>query len=226
MEGWVKLHRKLLNKAFYRNDSEMVHLWIHLLISANHVEREEMFAGKPIVCKAGQFTTGRNQLAIETGINRSKIERILKKLEKIEHQIEQQTSSTNRLISIINWHEYQDSEQQNEQQVSSDRATSEQQVSTPKELKNIKNERIKENIDVRKQKFALTLTPFLETYGKEFLNDFYKYWTEPNTSNTKFRRELEKAWDLKRRLETWAKNDKGFKSLNKQPELSNFKSSL
>jgi hypothetical protein len=225
MEGWVKLHRKLMNKSFYRNDSETVHLWIHLLISANHIEREEIFAGKPIICKPGQFTTGRNQLVKETGINRSKIERILKKLEKIEHQIEQRTSSTNRLISIINWHEYQDSEQLSEQQVSNKRATSEQQVSTPKELKNIKNERIKENIDVRKQKFALTLIPFWDTYGKELLNDFYKYWTEPNKSNTKFRQELEKTWDLKRRIETWAKNDKNFKGL-KQPDFSNFKSSL
>ena len=33
MEGWVKLHRKLTEKAFYRKDSETVHLWIHLLLS-------------------------------------------------------------------------------------------------------------------------------------------------------------------------------------------------
>ena len=59
-----------------------------------------------------------------------------------------------------------------------------------------------------------TLKPFLETYGKDFLNDFYKYWTEPNKSNTKFRQELEKTWDLLRRLETWAKNEKNFKKNN------------
>lgn len=66
------------------------------------------------------------------------------------------------------------------------------------------------NIDSRKLKFASTLQPFLLTYGKDFLNDFYKYWTEPNKSNTKFKQELEKTWSLERRLETWAKNEKNF----------------
>lgn len=68
----------------------------------------------------------------------------------------------------------------------------------------------KENINDRKLKFASTLEPFLLTYGKEFINDFYKYWTEPNQSNTKFKKELQKTWSLERRLETWAKNDKNF----------------
>lgn len=68
----------------------------------------------------------------------------------------------------------------------------------------------KVSIDDRKLKFADTLKPFLDIYGKELLNDFYKYWTEPNKSNTKFKQELEKTWSLERRLETWAKNDKNF----------------
>lgn len=69
---------------------------------------------------------------------------------------------------------------------------------------------VKENIDSRKLKFASTLEHFLPTYGKSLLNEFFKYWTEPNKSGTKFRQELEKTWDLSRRLETWAKNEKNF----------------
>lgn len=70
------------------------------------------------------------------------------------------------------------------------------------------------DIDTRKINFSHTLQPFLEIYGKDLLNDFYKYWTEPNKSNTKFRMELEKTWSLERRLETWAKNDKNFNKTN------------
>lgn len=69
---------------------------------------------------------------------------------------------------------------------------------------------VKSNIDERKLKFATTLKPFLDLYGKELLNDFYAYWTEPNKSNTKLKFELEKTWGLERRLNTWAKNDKNF----------------
>ena len=62
----------------------------------------------------------------------------------------------------------------------------------------------------RKLKFANSLEPYLQIYGRTLLNDFYKYWTEPNKSLTKFRMELEQTWSLSRRLETWAKNDKNF----------------
>lgn len=68
----------------------------------------------------------------------------------------------------------------------------------------------KDNIERRKLKFASTLESFLTIYGKDLLNDFYRYWAEPNKSNTKFKQELEKTWDLERRLETWARNDKKF----------------
>ena len=63
------------------------------------------------------------------------------------------------------------------------------------------------NIEDRKLKFASTLQIFLPQYGREVLNEFYGYWTEPNKSNTKFRQELEKTWDLNRRLERWTKSD-------------------
>ena len=66
MEGWIKLHRKLIAKAFYRKDSEAVHLWIHIIFCANRSEREEILGGKPIICLPGQFTTGRKQLSEST----------------------------------------------------------------------------------------------------------------------------------------------------------------
>ncbi len=74
------------------------------------------------------------------------------------------------------------------------------------------------SIELRKEKFASTLEPFLPIYGKEILNEFYKYWTEPNKSNTKFKQELEKTWSLERRLETWAKNDKNFSRKETTPQ--------
>lgn len=79
-----------------------------------------------------------------------------------------------------------------------------------KEKESKEKESKENNIEERKLKFASTLQPFLELYGREMLIDFKKYWTEPNKSNTKFRYELEKTWSLERRLETWAKKDKIF----------------
>jgi hypothetical protein len=74
-------------------------------------------------------------------------------------------------------------------------------------------EKVKEdnNIDSRKLKFAATLKPFVDEFGRDTLKDFYDYWTEPNKSNTKFRQELEKTWSLDRRIKTWIKNESNFK---------------
>lgn len=146
-KGWIKLHRSLQDKAFVR-DPEKLALWIHLLMMANHTEREEMFAGKPMKCKPGQFTTGRKQLAEATGIDESKIRRILDYFEKNEQQISQQTSNKNRLITIKNWGFYQleeEDDQQIGQQVDNNWPTSGQQLATLKELK---NKRIKKTLSV------------------------------------------------------------------------------
>jgi len=85
---------------------------------------------------------------------------------------------------------------------------------------NDKIQNLQLNIDQRKLKFASTLEPFLSKYGKEFLNEFYKYWTEMNKSQTKFRQESERFWDLPKRLGTWEKNNSKFKQVgfSNQPE--------
>ena len=70
------------------------------------------------------------------------------------------------------------------------------------------------NIDSRKLKFAESLKIYLDSYGKDLMNDFFKYWTEPNKTNTKLKFELEKTWSVKLRLERWAKNNKNFNSGN------------
>jgi hypothetical protein len=80
---------------------------------------------------------------------------------------------------------------------------------------NVNDIEIKNNIENRKLKFASTLKPFVDVFGRDTIKDFYEYWTEPNKSNTKFRQELEKTWSLERRLQTWSKNENNFKKPNK-----------
>lgn len=62
----------------------------------------------------------------------------------------------------------------------------------------------------RAEKFYNSLVPYVKLYGKEMVREFYNYWTEPNKSGTKMRYELEKTWDAKRRLATWANRQHTF----------------
>jgi uncharacterized phage protein (TIGR02220 family) len=121
--GWLCLYRSLSKKGWYKK-SDYVHLWIHLLIKANYKDTQNWFNGKLITINKGQLITTRKELSYETGIQNSKIERVLKCLE-IEQQIEQQKTNTSRLISILNYDKYQSGEQRNEQQVNNERTTSE-----------------------------------------------------------------------------------------------------
>ena len=50
-------------------------------------------------------------------------------------------------------------------------------------------------------------TENIQKYGQQMLQDFYEYWTEPNPSHTKMRFELQKTWDVNRRLARWARNN-------------------
>lgn len=75
------------------------------------------------------------------------------------------------------------------------------------------------NLEKRKTNFASTLQPFIDVYGRDMLNDFYKYWVEENKSKTKFRQELEKTWDLNRRLEMWSRNNRTIFNNNKKTNI-------
>lgn len=142
--GWVKIHRSMLDNPVVMKDSDHCMLWMLLLLNATHKPHDTLFGGKRITLMPGQLITGRKKLARELRVNEHKIDRMLRAF-KNEQQIEQQSKPYGSLITIINWHKYQGFEQQNEQQMSNQRATSEQRVSTKQECKNDKNERISNN---------------------------------------------------------------------------------
>jgi hypothetical protein len=78
------------------------------------------------------------------------------------------------------------------------------------------------NIDSRKKDFAALLQPYIETYGREMLNEFYFYWTEPNQRKTKMKYEMEKTWSIERRLNTWSKQSVKFGTAVSKAEKPKF----
>jgi len=126
--GWISLWRKLMDKGYYKK-SEYVHLWVHLLFKANHEPSNFQWNQRNVVIKTGQFITGRKRLSEETGISENKCERILKVFEN-EQQIEQQKTNLFRLITILNYDDYQKVEQQIEQPVNNKSTTNRQQIDT------------------------------------------------------------------------------------------------
>ena len=136
--GWIKLHRKIEDNPI-STKPDYFRVWIYLLTHANHRENTFIWNEGKITVKSGELITGRKEISKKTGVNESKVYRILKYLEN-EQQIKQQQTNKYTLVKILKWKDYQQEEQQNEQQVNNKRTTSEQQVNTNKNVKNEKNE--------------------------------------------------------------------------------------
>jgi len=141
--GYIKLFRSF--KDWYGfGSSKRVHLWITLLMLANHKEHTFLFCGKPTRILPGQFITGRKSLSATTKISESYIEDLLSEFEK-QGQLQQQKSNTSRLITIVKWSDYQgyDNGEDNGEDngATTERTTERQQKDTNKNVKNEKNEK-------------------------------------------------------------------------------------
>lgn len=206
MAGWIKLHRSILEKGWIKKP-EYVQLWVVLLLMASHDNREYFWNGKTIILKSGQLITGRKALSQKTGIDENKIERILKCF-KSEQQIEQQTTSTSRLISILNWNKFQQFEHPFEQRTNNERTTSEQRVNTNKELKKGNNDNNEKNGLVNK----FTPPELLETIGyffeKESTKDDAEKFHDHYTSNGWLVSGKAKMKDWQASARNWIKNSK------------------
>lgn len=168
--GWVKVHRALSDHHI-SSDPATLSIWIHLLLLANHKETKRMINGRVIAIQPGQLITSRKSLAAKTGVNESKVERVLLAL-KNEQQIEQHGTSKFRVISIVKWAEYQQDEQQAEQLVNSKRTTDEQQMNTPEEV----------SIDTKKVKNDKKVKP---TVSSDLFESAWKLYPKREGSNPK-----------------------------------------
>jgi len=70
------------------------------------------------------------------------------------------------------------------------------------------------DMERRKKVFYSSLIPYLLTYGKEMLREFFDYWSEPNKSQTKMRFEQQTTWALNLRLARWANNNNKYSKSN------------
>lgn len=141
---WIKLYRKFDEWEWF-NVSEMVHLFIYLLINANNKDKE----WHGIIVKRGQLVTGRKIISGKTGISEQTIRTCLKKLE-ITKELTIKPTNRYSIITICNYDKYQPeyiaTNQLTNQQLTSDQpATNHKQ--DIKEDKNVKKKKPPKSAD-------------------------------------------------------------------------------
>ncbi len=143
MDGWIKLHRKIVDSQIF-SDPDILRLWIYCLAKASYEERTVLFDKQEVHLLPGQFITGRFSLHAEYNAGvapRKKIKDTtlwswLKKLESYGN-IDIKTTNKYSVVSIVKWSEYQDTLTTERQQIDNRLTTEPQQIDTNKKLKNL-----------------------------------------------------------------------------------------
>jgi len=175
MQGYIKLHRKILDNGVFA-DAELLKVFVWCILKANTTPN--VVYGRKV--DVGEFITGRITASEELYLKPSTIYKRLQKL-KAQGYIDISSTTKNSLITVVNYKSYQLNEK-------------------PK----------KRNLVEVHNKFVVEVAKFSEIYQSQLLEAFIDYWTEPNKSKTKLRYELQKTFDIARRLKTWNKNESKF----------------
>jgi hypothetical protein len=211
--GYVKMFRSV-RKHWVWQDAEKFKWWVDILLEANHKDQKFLLGGKLIECKRGQSVNSLLTWAKRWRTNPSAVRRFMKLLESDAMIVTENVSKTTRL-TICNYGSYNDKRNDYETIVKRKRNDDETMMKTNKNVKNDKNVKKLVGADAPKptsfkiwseEEFKIGLKPYLETFGRDTLNAFFKYWSEKSATG-KMRFQLEKTWETKKRLENWQRID-------------------
>jgi hypothetical protein len=179
MEGWIKLHRRLKEWEWYKTPN-MVHLFIHLLLTANHQKGK----WQNIDIQRGQLVGGRNKLAADTGLSPQSVRTCLGNLQ-LTNEITIHPTNLYSIITINKYDSYQISEnntnqpinQQNVSQSTNGQPTNQPQTiiyKNNKEEEEEKEEILKEEKNQVEKSEQTKMTPEQEKFYKERDDEFIK----------------------------------------------------
>ena len=134
-QGWIKLHRALLDWQWF-SDANTSHVLMYCLLKANHKDNKY----RDTIVKRGTFLTGRELISRETGCSVREVRTALKRLESA-NVLTSKTSRQGTVIEVLNYDRYQARDQQIDQRATNERPTSDQQAPSNKTEKTEENEK-------------------------------------------------------------------------------------
>ena len=120
--GWIRIHRKVLDNPIVCKDAEHLAIWLWILLNVTHKDADVVFNGKRTTLHPGQICTTTIEVAERLSISRMKVRRVLSDFED-DKQIETLVSNKNRIITVKNWRKYQISDKSGDTQKKSEIAS-------------------------------------------------------------------------------------------------------
>ncbi len=157
--GWIKLHRKILEHWIWE-DSAKLKMWLDLLLMVNHDDQKINIGMSIVECKRGQTVMSLQSLATRWRVTKSLARRFLDLLEKDSMIARENLQKTTR-ITICNYDTYNDSRNANETLMKRKRNADETLAYPNKNEKNDKNEK-----EIKKYDFvAVGFEEIFKTWG-------------------------------------------------------------
>ncbi len=143
MAGWIKLHRQIESHWIYQN-SNYLHWWIDILISANFEPKTTLIKGHLLECGRGECLYSLDTWAKRWNTNKPAVNRFLSLLKK-DGMITLKSETVTTRLTICNYDSYQDEQNESETQTKRTRNGGETQTKrtryTTKEGEELKKER-------------------------------------------------------------------------------------
>ena len=193
MKGWISLHRKILdNPILTRGRSySRFEAFVYMLLKANHKDNKVVIGNQLIKIKSGSFLTSQKKLMKEFNWGISRLRAYLKLLQD-DDMIVVKSNAILTMITINNYKELQQLQTANKTQVNRNQTASKSQVKTNNNDNNVNN----------------------------VVDEFCTYWTEKNIAGKKMRWEMQKTFDISRRLDRWIKNNNDWNIKTKKPSVN------
>ena len=140
--SYIKLYRKCLDGGWLKN-GDLWRFWCYCLLKATHKQRTTIVGYQKIDLEPGQFIFGRKIASKEIKMSERTIRTCLSTLTTLQNLT---IKSTNKfsIITIVNWRSYQSREAETTSKSTSNRPATDQQPTTDKNVKEVKEKEILE----------------------------------------------------------------------------------
>jgi hypothetical protein len=153
MEGWIKLHRKIISHWIFKNPYYLK-AWTLMLINVNYDDKKILINGQLIECKRGQSLLSIDSWVVLFGISKingnwtyQKVRTFFELLEKDKMICKENIVKTTR-ITICNYETYQEQQQPNNKIITTKEQPNNNQITTTKERKEVKESKEVKNINI------------------------------------------------------------------------------
>jgi predicted transcriptional regulator len=193
--GFVKLPRTILEWEWY-DHPDVFRIYIHLLIKVNYAPAR--WRGIDIL--EGEHITSTGKLSMELNMSEFKVRESLLKLEKTGFLKKTTTNKFTKLKLLQYGADANNTDLKLKPNAvqTPDKVQSKQNQTTTK-----KNNKENKEVEERKEVFKNEILRFSNTFSKQHLDGFYKYWTTEHQETGRLKFEAEKNWDLESKIKSW-----------------------